>query len=316
MKCVKSLSLLGLVLGSSLNSAAWAQSASPNAELERNVRALTQEVQILRKQQDNQAMLKLLQQVQALSEEIDQLRGSVELLTHENSNLKKRQRELYLDIDRRLHELEIRETTASQSVPQIEVPKLDPVAPSTTAQTTAPNPAKTPQPEPSSSPKPPAVVAVTPPKPLAVVAPVVKAPATTPKKPPATTTSEDRQAYQKAFDMLKEGRYQSAKSAFRGFISKHPKSPYASNAQYWLGEAHYVTRQFPVAVDEFTKVIKIYPSSNKVPDAMLKLGYTFYELKQYPQAREILAQLQKNYPRTTAARLAKQRIQRMNKEGL
>ena len=115
--------------------------------------------------------------------------------------------------------------------------------------------------------------------------------------------------------MLKEGRYEMANTSFREFLSRFPQSSYAGNAQYWLGESNYVTKEFEQAVKEFEAVLKNYPTSNKVPDAMLKLGYTYYELRQYEQAKSILLQIQKSYSNSTAARLADQRLNRIRKEG-
>ena len=106
-----------------------------------------------------------------------------------------------------------------------------------------------------------------------------------------------------------------ANAAFRKFLDDFPKSSYAGNAQYWLGESNYVTRQFTQAIKEFQSVLKDYPASNKVPDAMLKLGYTYYELRQFTQAKDILNQLQQLFGKSTAARLAGKRLARMKKEG-
>lgn len=127
--------------------------------------------------------------------------------------------------------------------------------------------------------------------------------------------SEERAAYQKAFDMLKEGRYKMANASFLEFVARYPSSSYAGNSQYWLGESNYVTRQFKQAIKEFNKVLNQYPNSNKVPDAMLKLGYTYYELHEFDNAKSILTQLKNNYSKSTAARLAGKRLDRMNKEG-
>ncbi len=106
-----------------------------------------------------------------------------------------------------------------------------------------------------------------------------------------------------------------ANAAFRGFLQKYPQSNYAGNAQYWLGESNYVTRQFEQAITEFSAVVENYPQSNKVPDAMLKLGYTYYELSKFDEARQVLQNLQKYAPNGTAARLAGKRLNRMKREG-
>jgi tol-pal system protein YbgF len=94
----------------------------------------------------------------------------------------------------------------------------------------------------------------------------------------------------------------------------YPESQLADNAQYWLAESYYVTDQFENALQEFEVVIGKYPRSRKVPDALLKIGYSNYELKRWDAARGSLARVQSEYPDTTAARLAEQRLKRMDDE--
>lgn len=126
----------------------------------------------------------------------------------------------------------------------------------------------------------------------------------------------DRDNYQAAFELLKEQRYKPAAMAFRQFLVSYPDSELADNAQYWLAESYYVTQKFTEALSAFEKVIKDYPRSRKVPDALLKMGYCNYELKRWDLAREALRRVQAEYPETTAARLAGQRLGRMEEEGV
>ena len=126
----------------------------------------------------------------------------------------------------------------------------------------------------------------------------------------------DRDNYQAAFELLKEQRYEQAAIAFEQFLVTYPDSELADNAQYWLAESHYVTKQFENALTAFQTVIDGYPRSRKVPDALLKIGYCNYELKRWDDARASLGKVQADYPETTAARLAGQRITRMNEEGV
>src|SRR4051794_37397985 len=52
---------------------------------------------------------------------------------------------------------------------------------------------------------------------------------------------DDRANYQAAFDLLKDGKYPEAAAAFKQFLTTFSTSQLADNAQYWLGEAHYVS---------------------------------------------------------------------------
>jgi tol-pal system protein YbgF len=126
----------------------------------------------------------------------------------------------------------------------------------------------------------------------------------------------DRDNYQAAFELLKEQRYEPAAMAFEQFLVTYPDSELADNAQYWLAESHYVTQMFDVALTEFGVVVTKFPRSRKVPDALLKMGYCNYELKQWEAARTSLKRVQAEFAETTAARLAGQRLERMDEEGV
>jgi tol-pal system protein YbgF len=126
----------------------------------------------------------------------------------------------------------------------------------------------------------------------------------------------DRDNYQAAFELLKEQRYEPAAMAFEQFLVTFPGSELADNAQYWLAESHYVTQKFDDALAAFEVVIRDFPRSRKVPDALLKVGYCNYELERWNSARDSLRRVQADYPETTAARLAGQRLERMEEEGV
>lgn len=128
-------------------------------------------------------------------------------------------------------------------------------------------------------------------------------------------SGDDRANYQAAFDLLKDGKYPEAISAFKNFLTTFPNSPLADNAQYWLGEAHYVTRRYADALRDFRTVVEKYPDSRKIPDALLKIGYCNYELKNWGESRSALSQVVQRFGDTTAARLASQRLAKLDSEG-
>lgn len=125
----------------------------------------------------------------------------------------------------------------------------------------------------------------------------------------------DRANYQAAFDLLKDGKYAAAVAGFKQFLTTFPQSALADNAQYWLGEANYVSKDYQQALRAFRTVIEKYPESRKIPDALLKIGYCNYELKNFSDAKTALNQVVQQFPETTAARLASQRLARMEGEG-
>jgi tol-pal system protein YbgF len=130
----------------------------------------------------------------------------------------------------------------------------------------------------------------------------------------ATGAADDKTAYQAAFDLLKNSQYDRAIAAFQKFLTAYPTSQLAENAQYWLGEAHYVNKSFPEAQAAFQRVVDKYPQSRKRPDALLKIGYCQYELKQWDQAKGTLTQVTTQFADTPAGHLAQQRLDKMATE--
>ncbi len=102
--------------------------------------------------------------------------------------------------------------------------------------------------------------------------------------------------YDFAFDYLKRQDYPNAESTFREFLKKYPKDPLAGNAQYWLGETHYVRGDYQKAAVEFMNGYQNYPKSNKAPDNLLKLGMALGNIGQAQGACTALGRLNKEYP--------------------
>ena len=125
----------------------------------------------------------------------------------------------------------------------------------------------------------------------------------------------DDAAYQKSFNLLKDGRFSDAIKSFKSFLKQYPTSTLVPNAVFWTGEAYYQMGDFDTALANFKKVVKDYPNSSKVPDAMLKVGYCQYEQQQWKSARQTLNSVVQSYPNSSAASLATQRLQRMQDEG-
>lgn len=249
------------------------------------------------------AMSDVLVQMDALQREVKQLRGEIEVQNHALDALKKRQRDLYLDVDQRLNQL------SHGSAPMPDLSRQPP-------------PEESVVPEQSETPMA-AEAEVEPPSEAGAEATLESGipPATGPTSgdpeplaAPVDSVAEESE-YKQAFGLLMQRRYPEARKAFQQFLGRYGAGNYADNAQYWLAEASYVTRDFDTALVEFQKVISDYPNSSKVPDAMLKSSFIFYEKQQWTESRELLQRLVTLYPTSTAARLATQRLDRLDAEG-
>lgn len=222
----------------------------------------------------NQSLVDLSQRLEALEADSRRLRGEVEVLSNGSDGLRKQQRDLYADLERRLGGLEGSVSRAGQAG------VLEPSLPGASGSSGAGGIAAD----------------------VAAVGAGVTA---------AAVASAEQRSYDVAFEALKRGQYDVATVQFQQFLTTYPRSALAENAQYWLGEAHYVTRNYEAAATAFTRVGQQWPGSRKAADAQVKLGFAQYELKRYADAKQTLAQVVARYPDTEAAKLAQDRLKRM-----
>ncbi len=133
--------------------------------------------------------------------------------------------------------------------------------------------------------------------------------------PAGGAVGEDQAAYNGAFEKLKGGSYGDAILAFQNLMERYPSSTLLDNAQYWIGEAYYVTRDYQHAAAAFRAIGERWPASRKAPDALLKLGFTQFEQQHLTEARATLKQVVERFPGSDAMRLAQERLQKLPPEG-
>jgi tol-pal system protein YbgF len=255
--------LFGIVTAAS-SSLLWADSATQTR------------LDSLERKLDSRGLMDMSNRIEQMQRDIQQLRGDLEVQAHTLEDMQRRSREQYLDIDRRLQQVETGETGA-------------PPVQSTTDTSVVP--------------------------PVPVTGTPSSVPAPTPALTPAPAGAGERADYDMALAILREGRYAEATQAFNAFLANYPSSEYADNASYWLGETYYVNRDFKGALAAFNGLVDNYPNSPKASDSLLKMGYIYYEQKDWAASRQALETVVSDYPGTTATRLAHDRLLRMTKEG-
>jgi tol-pal system protein YbgF len=209
-------------------------------------------------------------QLDQLRRENQQLRGEIENLGYEIERLKRKQRDIYLDIDQRLGGL-----SGGAASPAVTPPATTPGgAPAETIE------------------------------PVAERAPVAN-------RDRAQVTAE----YQAAYALLspQQKRYAEAAKAFEVFLQKYPGDELAPNAQYWLGEAHYVSQNNAAAQQAFEVVVSRYPDSNKAPGALFKIGRLQQASGDTAAARSSFQRVLDDYPDSPAAGLARQRLDQLGR---
>ena len=119
----------------------------------------------------------------------------------------------------------------------------------------------------------------------------------------------ENEAYDKALNLvLKDKRYEQAIPEFRNFNKTYPKSTYAANAHYWLGQLLFNKGNLKEAEQEFSLVVQQFKDSSKRPDALLKLAMAAQQQNKKKTAVKLYSQLLSEYPNSTSAQLAKPRL--------
>ncbi|MCX7099478.1 MAG: tol-pal system protein YbgF [Methylococcales bacterium] len=246
------------------------------------------------------AMFEAMGRIEQLQQEVQQLTGKVDEQAFRIEELKKNQKTMYSDFDERLQSIENKAASAEQPVVE---PPVDaaPAAETPAAEAPAPEPAAPAEPAPEAAPPTPtpAPEAAAPPPPAPAPKPEVDAP------------GPEKLAYQQAYSELRTGHTDQSIVQFNAYLSNYPDGVYASNSQYWLGEAFRVKQDTDAARKAFNDVIDKYPNTAKVPDALLSLGNLEMEQKNVDKAREYLNRVITDFPRTPAAQKAAKKLQKL-----
>lgn len=248
-------------------------------------------------------------EVQGLRDELARLRNEIEIQRNQLDKLTRRQRELYDDLDYRLRQQErgapgnvaLQPSTGTGYTGSNTGTGFVTTDPNTTtfggtagAQGTMPPAAGTTGQLPGTT----TVAAI-------------------PRLPPrqaALATPEEQAAYDDAFNQLKQSRYEESVAAFEQLLAAYPHGALADDAQYWIGEAMYVTREFPRGLRAFQAVVERYPESPRVAEAMLKLGYIQYEVGLKEDARQTLTEVVTRFPGSRVAISAQTRLRKLQAE--
>ncbi len=251
-------------------------------------------------------LLYILNQLNEIKAELKLLRNSVEEMEFENQSTQRRQSDLFLDIDRRLTELE--------SIP---IADLQQVAPLQEGQQTkieaGPDTGAT-------------QVVVIPDGTMQASDEVVTG---NPDQagtimPDEETRNTDTQAdgtnvvsvaeqdlYDRAIEQLKQSRYEEAINDFQLLVQTWPTSQIADNGYFWMSEALYLNREYEQALAGFTMIVENYPDSDRLPEAMLKIGYIYYDVGEYTNAANTFRSVLERFPNHQVSLSAQTRLRRI-----
>jgi tol-pal system protein YbgF len=234
-------------------------------------------------QQDQRAVRALLADQQVA---VEGLRRRVEILSTDKSDAGKR-RASSPDVSRQLSDLEARVASLEQGRPAAQAgtpPGLEP----------PPQEGTRPQEVP---PPPPALKAQNPQE------------AALAKEEAAAQSARIDGDYREGLGLVRQGQCAQANPKLKDFVRKNPKSDFADNALYWVGNCYYGQRDYSRAIVEFNDLVLKYPKGDKVPSALLTMADAFADSGDKIDARLVLQKLISQYPQAEEAAQARQKLQ-------
>ncbi len=209
----------------------------------------------------------LLNKIQGLQQDVQELRGQLEVQTHDINTLKQQQIDFYKDLDARLRH-EATPMTQHATPPQLNLDDSPPPGTHTAPASNAPT--------------------------------VIQTPIHAARANPA----DEQISYLAAYELINNKRFDEALPAMQSFVTQYPQGGYTANAQYWIGELYMVKKNYPEAIQHFELVLQQFPSSSKSSASMLKIGYALAAAGEINSAKQRLQSVIKQYPDTHAAQLA------------
>lgn len=211
-----------------------------------------------------QSQAELLLQIEQLRQETQQLRGLLEELSFQMSEMSSDQKDRYLDLDERLGEL-------------IRVQKERPTA--STAE---------PQRDDESS-----------------TGDVVA-------NQPVEPEISDQEAYEAAFQLIRERQFEDALVAMQSFTRTYPDSELVLDAKFWRGQVFDVLGRDIEAIEEFKALTLMAPDYRRILQVKVKLGKLLIKNQQLVDGQKILEEVIAEAPESVEADLAQRELENAN----
>jgi tol-pal system protein YbgF len=221
----------------------------------------------------NEIVINMYLQLEALQAEVQNLRGLVEEQSYQIRRMQTEQRDRYLDTDSRLNVLQNQIASPGRAAPAI-TQAPPPVTPVESNSTAGGNGAAAANGNADQSPAQPAVT---------------------------NTPRSEQDIYRQALALLLEKEeYQDSITLFQQYIDIYPQGRYFTNALYWQGAALELVGSYDRAIEVLTRLIDNHPQDAKAPTAMLRLGTVYREMGRKPEALATWRRISEVYPDSTS----------------
>ncbi len=279
MQIFKSLIFLTLAFSNLLVNSAFAQAPVQVVDAGNNQGQVQQSPDNnSQNETQNEVMINMYLQLEALQSEIQNLRGLVDEQSYQIRRMQTEQRDRYLDTDSRLSEI----NNQMQSFPSGQQAGVVQLPPSTT-----PLPGNINNSGNSGN-----QVGVNNAVGNALVAGASVA---------VSAPQSEQEIYREALNLLLEDEaFAESISLFQQYIDSYPRGRYLTNSLYWQGAAMELAGRYPQAIVVLQRLINEFPADAKAPTAILRLGTVYREMGDNSQAAMQWRRIIDLYPDSTS----------------
>jgi len=234
-----------------------------------------------RNETQNEVMINMYLQLEALQSEIQNLRGLVDEQSYQIRRMQTEQRDRYLDTDSRLSEInnQIQSFRGGQQEGVAQLPPSSTTLPGNlnnsrnSGNQVGGNPAVNPAGN-------------------GLVAGAAVA---------VSTPQSEQELYREALNLLLEDEaFAESISLFQQYIESYPRGRYLTNSLYWQGAAMELAGRYPQAILVLQRLINEFPADPKAPTAILRLGTVYREMGDNSQAAVQWRRISELYPESTS----------------
>ncbi|MBA4358576.1 MAG: tol-pal system protein YbgF, partial [Desulfovibrio sp.] len=129
---------------------------------------------------------------------------------------------------------------------------------------------------------------------------------TAPAKTNASATGSP--LYNEGMTLVRAERGEEGRKMLNEFLAAEPNSFLVPNALYWIGESHYLDKNYAQGILSFKEVTRRFPKHHKAAAALLKIGMSYAMLGEKDNATLYLRALLQDFPKSEPAPMARKKL--------
>jgi TolA-binding protein len=130
--------------------------------------------------------------------------------------------------------------------------------------------------------------------------------------PPVTPEVSDQDAYNAAFQLIRERQFEEALAAMESFIEAYPNSDLVLDARFWRGQVFDVLGRDEEAIEAFKSITLAAPEYRRILQVKVKLGKLLLKNQDVMNGRKILQEVITQAPESVEAGLASRELEKIN----